>query len=357
MRPDILRLVAYRQGAAAPKDSFKLSSNENPFDPIPAIVEAIAASSINRYPDDSASVIRNRLADRHGVSVECVHVGAGSVAILAQLIVAAAAPGDEVIYAWRSFEAYPGLITVAGATGVPIPLRADYTHDLDGMAAAVTTKTRLILVCTPNNPTGTIVTAEDFDRFMAKVPTTVLVVLDEAYSEFVSDPSSVRGMELIERYSNLVVLRTFSKAYGLAGLRFGYVVGADYVLNAARAVAIPLSVIEPAQRAAIAALDNLDVLLERVRQLCVSRDRVWDSLTEQGWSVPKPHGNFVWLATGEHTAAASAIFLKHGIVARALGVDGLRISIGEAESVEKLLAGAAEVLRTLPLGSAVAALD
>ena len=308
LRPDILRLVAYRQGTAAPDDAFKLSSNENPYPPIAAIVEAIAASSVNRYPDGSAGVIRGMLADRHGVSLARVHVGAGSVAILAQLIQASAAAGDEVIYAWRSFEAYPGLITVAGATGVPIPLRSDSTHDLETMAAAITAVTRLILVCSPNNPTGTVVTATEFDRFMASVPATVLVVLDEAYAEFVSDVNSVRGMELLERYPNLVVLRTFSKAYGLAGLRFGYAVGPEYVLDAARTVAIPLSVIEPAQRAAVAALENVDLLLERVRRLCVLRDQVWEALIALGLPVPKPHGNFVWLATGEHTAVAADIF-------------------------------------------------
>ncbi|MBC7519333.1 MAG: histidinol-phosphate transaminase [Microbacteriaceae bacterium] len=357
LRAEIERLVAYRQGTAAPDDAFKLSSNENPYPPIPAIVAAIASSSVNRYPDGSAHAIRNLLAERHGVTIARVHVGAGSVAILAQLIQAAAAPGDEVIYAWRSFEAYPGLVTVAGATGIPVALQPDCTHDLDAMAASITAQTRLILVCSPNNPTGTIVTVENFAAFMVRVPPTVLVVLDEAYVEFVRDPESVRGMELLEKYPNLVVLRTFSKAYGLAGLRFGYAVGPEYVLDAARAVAIPLSVIEQAQRAAIAALENIDVLLERVERLCVLRDRVYTALIEQGWTVPKPQGNFVWLATGEHTASASEIFLRHGIVARALGSDGLRISIGEAESVDNLLAGAAEVVRTLPLGRSVAALD
>ena len=358
LRPEILALAAYRQGKPSPDDAFKLSSNENPFEPIDAILQAISESSINRYPDGSASAVRARIAQRHGVDVQSVHVGAGSVAILAQLIQAAAGSGDEVVYAWRSFEAYPGLVTVAGATSVTVPIdESDGSHDLAAMAAAVTVRTRLILVCSPNNPTGAAVSADAFADFMGTVPRNVLVVLDEAYAEFVTDPAAVSGIGLLDDYPNLVVLRTFSKAYGLAGLRFGYAIGPAYVLDAARTTAIPLSVIEPAQRAAIAALDNEEFLLERVARISALRDEVWRALLEQGWSIPRPQGNFVWFATGEHTAAAAGIFLKHGIVARALGADGLRVSIGEAESVGKLLVAAQEVVQTLPTAHARTGLD
>jgi histidinol-phosphate aminotransferase len=356
LRPEILELAAYRQGKPAPGDAFKLSSNENPFEPIPEVLDAIAASSINRYPDGAALVVRDRLAARHGVEPARVHVGAGSVAILAQLIQAAASVGDEVVYAWRSFEAYPGLVTVAGATSVLVPLRPDGSHDLTAMATAVTDRTRVILVCSPNNPTSTIVTASAFEAFLAAVPQDVLVVLDEAYAEFVTDPEAVSGIRLLENHPNLVVLRTFSKAYGLAGLRFGYAIGSAYVLDAARTTAIPLSVIEPAQRAAIAALDNEELLLARVAALSALRDRVWRELLDQGWRVPTPQGNFVWLETGDHTETAAATFLRHGIVVRALG-EGLRVSIGEPESVEKLLAAAAEVVGTLPTQGHPSGLD
>jgi histidinol-phosphate aminotransferase len=348
LRPEILDLAAYRQGKPAPLDAFKLSSNENPFEPIAAVLEAIAASSVNRYPDGAAVAVRARIAMRHEVPADWVHVGAGSVAILAQLIQAAATAGDEVLYAWRSFEAYPGLVTVAGARSVTVPLLADGTHDLAGMAAAITDRTKVIIVCSPNNPTGTTVAASRFAEFMARVPPTVLVLLDEAYAEFVTDPAAVSGTAILGDHPNLVVLRTFSKAYGLAGLRFGYAIGAPYILDAARAVAIPLSVIESAQRAAIAALDNEEELLERVAHLAERRDHVWHALRDQGWNVPEPQGNFVWLATGEQTDAAVAVFLQRGIVVRALGTDGIRISIGEDASVEHLLSAAAEVVRTLP---------
>jgi len=357
LRPEIASMIPYRQGKPAAADALKLSSNENPFEPLAAVRAALADSSINRYPDGAATVLRETLAARYGVTPDQVQVGAGSVAILAQLITAAATVGDEVIYAWRSFEAYPSLVTVAGATSVQIPNTPDHRHDLAAMAAAVTDRTRVIIVCTPNNPTGAIVTGEEFDTFMASVPENVLVVLDEAYAEFVLDESAVSGPPLLGKYSNLVVLRTFSKAYGLAGLRVGYALGAEYIMDAARAAAIPLSVIEPAQRAAIVSLEHEAELLERVKRIAVLRDQVWQALIDQGWNVPKPHGNFLWLPTGDETVWAAGVFADHGIVARALPPEGLRVSVGEAGSVDKLLKASAEVVRKLRTVPAQPALD
>lgn len=184
IRPEIAALPPYRQGKQAGSDAFKLSSNENPFDPLPQVVAALAdATLMNRYPDATARALRERLGERYGVSPDAVHVASGSVAILYQFVQAAAAAGDEVVYAWRSFEAYPGLPLVAGATGVPVPPTADARHDLDAMAAAVTDRTRVVIVCTPNNPTGPIVTRAEFAAFVAAVPQDVLILLDEAYAE------------------------------------------------------------------------------------------------------------------------------------------------------------------------------
>lgn len=350
-------MVPYRQGKPAAEDAFKLSSNENPFAPLEAVRQAIADSSINRYPDGAATTLRNTLAERHGVRPENIQVGAGSVAILSQLITAAAGAGDEVIYSWRSFEAYPGLVTVAGASSVTVPNTADHRHDLPAMAAAVTDRTRVILVCSPNNPTSTVVSKAEFESFMASVPATVLVLLDEAYAEFVTDPEAVVGPPLLARYPNLVVLRTFSKAYGLAGLRVGYAVGPEYVMDAARSAAIPLSVIEPAQRAAIVSLEHEAELLERVSAIAQLRDEVWGALVEQGWDAPRPQGNFIWLPTGDHTAWASEVFSEHGIVVRALPPEGVRVSVGERESVDKLLKASQEVVLKLRTESAKRALD
>lgn len=348
LRPEIAALPPYRQGRQADPDAFKLSSNENPFDPLPAVVEVLRDSmQLNRYPDAAAVELRGLLAEKFGVTADEVHVGAGSVAILSQLFLAAARPGDEIVYAWRSFEAYPGLVTVTGADSVQIPNRADGGHDLDAMAAAVTERTRLVVVCSPNNPTGEIVTTHDFEAFMAKVPETVLVLLDEAYVEFVTDPDAVDGESLLERHPNLVVLRTFSKAYGLAGLRVGYAIGPSYVLDAARSTAIPLSVTGLAQQAAIASLQHEEELLERVARITRLRDQLWQALVDQGWQLPRAQGNFIWLPTGERTAHAAEVFEKAGIVVRAFAPEGLRISVGESASVDKLLGAAQEVVRTL----------
>ncbi|MCS0645150.1 histidinol-phosphate transaminase [Curtobacterium flaccumfaciens] len=338
IRPEVAVLPAYKQGRQASDSAFKLSSNENPFPPLPGVVEAVQAqTSYNRYPDATALALRAVLANRFGLTAEQVHVAPGSVAILHELARATSGPGDEIVYAWRSFEAYPGVVTVAGATSVQVPNRADGGHDLDAMAAAVTERTRMVLVCSPNNPTGPIVTAAEFDAFMAAVPQSVLVVLDEAYAEFVTDEAAVHGHPLLAAHPNLVVLRTFSKAYGLAGLRVGYALGPDYVLDAVRACAIPLSVTAQGQAAALASLEREAELLERVTEIAALRDRIVVELRAQGWDVPAAQGNFLWLPTGERTATAAAAFEDAGIIVRAFPPEGIRISIGEHEAVETLL--------------------
>ncbi|TFC78697.1 aminotransferase class I/II-fold pyridoxal phosphate-dependent enzyme [Cryobacterium cheniae] len=350
LRPEIVALPAYRQGQPAAASAFKLSSNENPFDPLPGVIAAVhAETAFNRYPDASALALRERLAERFDRSVDEVHVGAGSVALLAQFILAAAGPGDEVLYSWRSFEAYPGLVTVAGATSVQVPNRPDHGHDLPEMATRITAQTRAVIICSPNNPTGTIVTADEFESFMAVVPSDLLVILDEAYCEFVTDPEAVNGLPLLSRFPNLVVLRTFSKAYGLAGLRVGYALGPVAVLDAARSTAIPLSVTGVAVAAAIASLDASDQLMRRVRALTERRDRVWRLLGEQGWSIPAPQGNFIWLPTAQDTTDIADVLSAVGLIVRPFP-EGIRISIGEEESVEKLLGICADIVDDLPPG-------
>jgi histidinol-phosphate aminotransferase len=348
VRPEIAALAAYNQGRPAPAGGFKLSSNENPFEPLPEVAARVAeAMALNRYPDGGALPLRQRLAARHGVAPESIHVAAGSISLLNQFVQAAAGPGDEVVHAWRSFEAYPGLITVAGARGVPVPNRPDGSHDIDAMIAALTERTRVVLVCTPNNPTSTIVTAREFDRLLAAVPDDVLVLLDEAYREFAVGSGAVDGDAIVAAHRNVVALRTFSKAWGLAALRIGYAIGHPRVLDAARSAAIPLSVTEQAQVAALVSLDHEPELLERVAVIAERRDRVWRALVEQGWAVPRPWGNFVWLATGAATEQAAAVFARNGITARAFPLEGLRVTIAEQESVENLLGSAREIVETL----------
>jgi histidinol-phosphate aminotransferase len=348
VRQEIAALAAYNQGRPAPAGGFKLSSNENPFEPLPEVAARVAeAMALNRYPEGGALPLRRRLAERHGTTPEGIHVAAGSISLLNQFVQAAAGPGDEVVHAWRSFEAYPGLITVAGARGVPVANRRDGSHDIDGMIAALTDRTRVVIVCTPNNPTSTIVTAGEFSRLLAAVPDDVLVLLDEAYREFAVGAGAVDGDAIVAAHQNVVALRTFSKAWGLAALRVGYAIGHPRVLDAARSTAIPLSVTEQAQVAALVSLDHEPQLLERVAVLAERRDRVWHALVAQGWNVPRPWGNFVWLATGDATEEAAEVFRRNGITARAFPLEGLRVTIAEQESVENLLGSAREIGETL----------
>ncbi|WP_084361421.1 histidinol-phosphate transaminase [Herbiconiux solani] len=345
LRPEILALPAYRQGQAAP-EGFKLSSNENPYDPLPGVLEAVDAATrtLHRYPNASAPEITERLASEWGVDSDEVIVAAGSVALLMQFTMAAAGHGDEVLFSWRSFEVYPWMTVLPGATAVAVPNTPDHRHDLVAMAAAVTDRTRLAIVCSPNNPTSTVVTKAEFETFMASVPSDLLVILDEAYAEFVTDPDAVDGHALVGRYPNLVILRTFSKAYGLAGLRIGYGIGPSAILAAARTTIVPLSLTDHAQVAALASLDRGDELKARVDDIAARRDAVYKALLAHGWSdVPRPQGNFVWFPVGERTAEVLEVFRSHGIIARAYPPDGVRVTIGEQESVEKLLYASAEI--------------
>jgi histidinol-phosphate aminotransferase len=353
IRAEIAALPAYKQGKQADAQAFKLSSNENPFDPLPGVVEAVRqAVSFNRYPDASAARLRERLADRFGTTPEGVHVAAGSVSILQQLALAACGPGDELIYAWRSFEAYPSLAAVSGARAVQVPLDEASANDLDAIARAVTERTRLIIVCSPNNPTGPAVSQVAFDAFVDAVPADVLIVLDEAYYEFVTDPAAVRGERLdLDAHPNVVILRTFSKAYGLAGLRIGYAIGHPRILDAARATGIPLSVTAAAEAAALASLDAEAELFERVTQIVGRRDRIVQGLRDSGWAVPDSQSNFVWLPAGAAAREVAAAFEEAGLIVRPFFPgepgDGVRISIGEEESVEKVLRVAASVVDLL----------
>jgi histidinol-phosphate aminotransferase len=346
LRPDVAAITPYRPGKAAAEDAFKLSSNENPYPPLPAVIDAIRSVDFNRYPDASSARLRDRIAGRWGVDPQQVIIGPGSVTLLAYLIWATCTPEDAVLYAWRSFEGYPLVAAAAGVESIQVPNRPDGGHDLAAMAAVLTPRTRLVLLCTPNNPTGNAIGREEFEAFMAAVPRTVLVVLDEAYAEFVTDEDAVRGPDVLPLHPNLVVLRTFSKAYGLAGLRVGYAIGPEYVIDGLRAVALPFGVTEVAQTAALASLDDEPELLERVGHIVARRDRIRAGLLEQGWAVPEAQGNFVWLPTGDRTAEAAAHFERAGLIVRPLG-DGVRISIGEEESVEKLLRSSREVVAPL----------
>lgn len=348
-RSSVAAIPAYVPGKpSAPREgltTYKLSSNENPYLPLPGVVEAAygAVSVMNRYPDMGNSALYAALSARLGVPVTHLAAGTGSVALIYQLLTAFCEPGDEVVHAWRSFEAYPIAITTAAAVSVPVPVTAEGRHDLDAMAAAVTDRTRVVLVCTPNNPTGPAVTQTELDDFLARVPEHVLVVVDEAYLEFVRMDDAVDGVATYARHPNVVLFRTFSKAYGLAGFRVGYAVGQDPVAAALRAVSLPFGVSHVAQAAAIASLENEAALLERVDALVAERDRVVAGLAEAGWRVPEPQGNFVWFGLGERTSELTAAAEAAGITVRPFAEQGVRVSIGEPEANDRLLQVAREL--------------
>jgi histidinol-phosphate aminotransferase len=321
------------------RPAYKLSSNENPYPPLPGVLEAatLAAGSMNRYPDLASSALLEALSARFEVPVNHVAVGTGSVALLYHLLQAACETGDEVVYAWRSFEAYPIAVALTGATSVKVPLTAEARHDLPAMAAAVTDRTKVVMVCTPNNPTGPAVRGDELREFLAAVPRHVLVVVDEAYREFVRDEATVDGLDLYREHPNVLVLRTFSKAYGLAGLRVGLAVGPEPVVSAIRKCALPFGVSHIAQQAAIASLQAEPALLERVGALVAERARVVEGLRKAGWDVPDTQANFVWLALGDDTAAFAAAAEADGISVRPFAGEGARVTIGETEANDLFL--------------------
>jgi histidinol-phosphate aminotransferase len=332
-RPVLDRFAPYKPGkppAAGSGPSYKLSSNESPFGPLPSVVKVIAeaAGEINRYPDNGAAVLTDAIATRFAVPVSHVAVGCGSVGLVQQLLEAVTDPGTEVLYAWRSFEAYPYLADLAGATSVRVPLD-DERQDLGAMADAITPATRLVFVCVPNNPTGTVVSSAGLKRFLDRVPGDCLVVLDEAYAEYVRDPEVPNGIEVYRDWPNVAVLRTFSKAYGLAGLRVGFLIGHEPVAAAARKTMLTFSVNAVAQAAAVASLAAEAELLDRVELVIAERDRVRAELLGLGWTVPPTEANFVWLRLGDDTTGFADACGRAGISVRAFAGEGVRVSIGE----------------------------
>lgn len=345
LRAELEGIPTYKPGrsaAAGGPVAYKLSSNENPYPPLPGVMETVtaAAGSFNRYPDMACTALNEELAERFAVPVSHVATGTGSVGVAQQLIQATSGPGDEVIYAWRSFEAYPIITQISGATSVKVPLTAGDVHDLDAMADAVTDRTRLIFVCNPNNPTGTVVRRAELERFLDRVPRDVLVVLDEAYREFIRDPEVPDGAMLYRERPNVCVLRTFSKAYGLAGLRVGFAIAHEPVAAALRKTAVPFGVSQLAQDAAIASLRAEDELLGRVGSLVCERTRVVEALRGQGWTVPESQANFVWLRLGERTVAFAEACERAGVVIRPFPGEGVRVTVAETEANDIFLKAA-----------------
>lgn len=346
IRADLDSLPGYVPGRNIP-GAIKLASNEVSAGPLPSVLAAIAGagSVVNRYPDNAAVELVDRLANRFGVTSDQVAVGCGSVALCQQLVQVTCHDQDEVLFGWRSFEAYPIVTQVVGARPVTVPLTAEHRLDTDAMAAAMSPATRLVFACTPNNPTGTALRTAELRRIVDAAPPETLVVIDEAYRQFVTDPDVPDAIEFArqawaEGRPNVAVLRTFSKAYGLAGLRVGFCVASEPVIAALRKIHVPFEVNTVAQVAAITSLDAEEELFARCRQVVAERTRVRDALLAAGYPVPDSQANFVWLPLGERTAAFNEHCLEHKVVVRAFVGDGARVTIGEPVENDAFLAAA-----------------
>ena len=332
-------------------DLVKLASNETPWPPRPEVLEAVEAQlrNLNRYPDPEKSLLRRRISERTGVPAARVAVGNGSCEILLAAADAMLEPGAEVVYAWPSFSIYPHLAAMAGARAITVPLNDAGEHDLEAMAREVTVATRIVIVCNPNNPSATALPPAAIDAFAAELPRHVAVLLDEAYIEFSTLQDPDESIDLLERYPNLVLLRTFSKVYGLCGLRAGYALGSEEFRLAVDRVRQPFSVNALAQAAASEALTHVDEVERRVEQTAIERLHVESELAERGLESTDSQANFSWVSLGDRDEDEVVQGLAdRGVIVRAgkaLGEEGrLRVTYGTRRENDRFLAALDEVV-------------
>lgn len=334
----------------------QLASNESPYAPLPEVVEAIAAASgsMNRYPDPEATLLRKRIGERHGVDPNRVAPANGSCEILLAAADALLEPGAEIVYAWPAFSMYPILAAMSGAREIRVPLAPGEVHDLEAMLSEITAATQLVLVCNPNNPTGTYIPFTEIAAFVDRVPSHVTVILDEAYIEFQTEDDPDASIQLFEKYENLVLLRTFSKSHSLAGLRVGYAIGSTAFRSAVDAVRQPFSVNALAQAAAVEALKHDETIRRQILTAIQERQRVEDGFAAIGLDTAKTAANFSWISLGENGAEIEdhviADLAEAGIIVRAgrlLGGPGrLRISYGSIEENDRMLEALGHSIRT-----------
>jgi histidinol-phosphate aminotransferase len=355
----LARMPGYQAGvptgqapeAIASGNIAQLASNESPFPPHPKVVEAIqeTAAAMNRYPDPDATLLRRRLAERYETEPARVAVGNGSCEILLAAAEALCEPGAEIVYAWPAFSMYPYLPALTGAREVRVPLAEGDVHDLDAMAAEVTAATQLLIVCNPNNPTATHIPAAEIAAFCERIPARVTVILDEAYVEFQAHDDPDATLDLLKDFPNLVVLRTFSKCYGLAGLRVGYAIGSPKFRAAVDAVRQPFSVNALAQAAGAEAILHQDDVLRRVESTVAARLTVEEALQNMGLRTSDSHANFSWIDLGDADEVEVIAGLAEREIAvrpgKALGGPGhIRVSYGTAEENERFLRVLSELL-------------
>jgi histidinol-phosphate aminotransferase len=329
----------------------KLASNETPFPPHPQVMEAVEAQlrTLNRYPDPEKALLRRRISERTGVPMGRIAVGNGSCEILLAAAEAMLEPGAEVVYAWPSFSIYPHLAAMAGAGAITVPLNEAGEHDLEAMAREITAATRLVIVCNPNNPSATALPPATIDAWVAELPRHVAVVLDEAYVEFSSLQDPDDSLDLLGRHPNLVLLRTFSKVYGLCGLRAGYALGSESFRLAVDRVRQPFSVNALAQAAAAEALRHQDEVERRVEQNTIERVHVESELEDRGLETTDSQANFSWVSLGERDEDEVVNGLaERGVIVRAgkaLGEAGrMRVTYGTRRENDRFLAALDELL-------------
>jgi histidinol-phosphate aminotransferase len=348
IRPDIAALGRYAPPPPAVRVDgrlARLAANECAYGPLPSVAAAIADAALaaNRYPDNECASLRSALADLLGVDAAQVTIGAGSIALLESLLVAVARPDAEIVYPWRSFEAYPTRIVMAGARPVAVPLR-DLAVDLPAIADAVTPQTRMVIICNPNNPTGTTVGKGELDAFLDVVPPDCVVAIDEAYHDFVVDGSTDDAVALLRDHPNVAVLRTFSKAHGLAGLRVGYLAAQPALVDVVRQTRLPFAVTQIAQAAARASLRAADELRSRVTEIQGERERMWLAFTRAGFPLPRSAANFLWLPASQRTEEFAALCRAHGVSVMVFSRPdaGIRVTVGEPWENDRVISLAFE---------------
>ncbi len=358
----LARMPGYQAGvpagqapeSVAAEEIAQLASNESSAPPHPAVVEAIkrTAEAVNRYPDPSASLLRRRIAERYETEPGRIAVSNGSCEILLAAALALCEAGDEIVYAWPSFSMYPYLPALSGAREIRAPLTEDGVHDLDAMLAEVTAATQLLIICNPNNPTGTYIPAERIAAFLDEVPSSVTVILDEAYIEYQAVDDADASIDLLAGHPNLVVLRTFSKCYGLAGLRVGYAISSPAFRAAVDAVRQPFSVNALAQAAGAEAIRHSDDVADRVERNVIERVGVESGLEELGLDYAESQANFVWHSLGgaDEAAVVKALADRRILVRPGTPLGGpgnLRVTFGTHVENERFLAALGEVLQTV----------
>ena len=329
----------------------KLASNETPFAPHPQVLEAIESGlrNLNRYPDPAKSALRLRISERTGVAAGRIAIGNGSCELLLAASEAMLEPGTEIVYAWPSFSIYPHMSAMSGARAITVPLNEAGEHDLEAMAREVTVATRIVIVCNPNNPSATALAPGVIDSFVAELPRHVAVILDEAYVEFNTLQDPDESLDLLERHPNLVILRTFSKVYGLCGLRVGYSLGDERFRNAVDRVRQPFSVNALAQLAATEALGHVDELERRIEQTVMERVYVESGLAERGLDTTESQANFSWVSLGDRDEDQIVNGLaERGVIVRAggaLGEEGrMRVTYGTRAENHRFLTALDELL-------------